>query len=715
MNKRPLKFPMRPLFLALFISAAAFATAGVIGDSREQLFEGAFAIRPELRGVHPRLFAGVGDLERSAVFYKNNPELLKKYGPAPSDLHRPPKDPSATVDGSVFVSLARAACAWRVGAGGDAAQVSKPASGAGDYIKLLMSWREAFEKCEPEIFTGKLGKSNEDLRAGHALFGLAVMYDMVKDAAPAELTRSVHKALVKQAAQTHHDLASSENYAYEQNHFSIPTAGLLIAACALADEHPTAARWGVWARNALRRAFDAQPPDGWFFEGASYFSFTAQFTVAAAFVLERATGENWFDTPPLRDAGLYIAHIHTPGSRFVFDFADCGPRADANAGTGQKGYKAQWHSLPADTNFLPAILLARRQNNPLLSDWLREAAPAGGLWRSDAIIRLLLAPVLPATPAPARAEPPPFHYFDDIGVVHWRERWGDPQAAALAFKSGPPAGHRYAAGQPRRPEWRSSLGHAHPDAGSFILFARGVFLAGDTGYVGIKETADHNSILVDSTGQHRGGTTWATFTAKPQSEYDKIRMENVRLEKDFAAATAIFDAAYDDALKLTKMRRDLIFIKGRFLVIRDQMQSAKEHTWQWRLQTDHAPVPGEAGSPATAPPGGGRFIMDNGPARLVVQSLTPGLAHTIAPTIVELSLTPKITPQKHQRGFHLELAAPRASRAEFLTAFCVQSAGENPGDFSADRPDETTIELRAGADVCKIIIAPDGRLDCLLQ
>jgi hypothetical protein len=682
------------LFGMLLLLAPGGVRGDAVSSSRAQLFKGEFSVLPEMRGVHPRLFASGQDLARAATFYKTHPAPLDKYKPAQGDLRRPPENPEAEVPGTVFVSLARVACAWRV-AGGD------------EYINLLSSWRETLERCAPVAFTGKLGKSNQDLSAGHALTGLSLMYDILKDAAPSGLTDAVGKALARQSAQTYSDLITSETYSYEQNHFSIPVGGLLLAACALADENTDAVRWGVWTKNALRRAFDAQPEDGWFFEGASYWSFTTQFTVSAAYALDRVTGENWFDRPPLRDAGLYLAHIHAPGARHVFDFADCGPRADANSKTGQKGYDAPWHSVATDPNFSSALLLARRQDNAFLRDWLRETAPVHELWRTDAIIRLLLAPEFPEKPAPMlpRAEPPPWHYFPDIGVVHWRSSWGDPQATALAFKSGPPAGHRYAANQPARPEWRSSLGHAHPDAGSFILFAKGVFLANDTGYVGIKETADHNSILVDGTGQHKGGTTWATFTGKPQGEYNKIRMENVRLGPDFAAATAMFDAAYDDALQIKKMRRDLLLVKGRFLVIIDRMQSGKKHSYQWRLHTDKQ----------TASLGNGRFVMENGPARLVLQNLNTGLASKIAPTIVELSLTPRKTPQKHQRGFHLELASPEGEKMEFINAFCIQSAEENPEAFQAVRIDEKTLELRDGSTVCRVAIGDDGQLSHSLQ
>jgi hypothetical protein len=135
------------------------------------------------------------------------------------------------------------------------------------------------------------------------------------------------------------------------------------------------------------------------------------------------------------------------------------------------------------------------------------------------------------------------------------------------------------------------------------------------------------------------------------------------------------------------------------------MQSEKKHSWQWRLHTDTQ----------TASLGNGRFVMENGPARLVLQNLNTGLTAKTAPTMVEVSLTPKKTPQRFQRGFHLELASSPDEKMEFLNAFCIQSTDENPGTFQAVRIDDKTLELRDGSNICRVTIGDDGQLTHSLQ
>jgi hypothetical protein len=95
---------------------------------------------------------------------------------------------------------------------------------------------------------------------------------------------------------------------------------------------------------------------------------------------------------------------------------------------------------------------------------------------------------------------PMVRHFEDSGVVFARTSW-ESDATAFAFKAGPPEGHRVAKLLPRIPEWKLSSGHAHPDANSFIIWARGRYLTGDTGYSGLVSSRQHNTITVGGLGQ----------------------------------------------------------------------------------------------------------------------------------------------------------------------------------------------------------------------
>jgi Heparinase II/III-like protein len=94
--------------------------------------------------------------------------------------------------------------------------------------------------------------------------------------------------------------------------------------------------------------------------------------------------------------------------------------------------------------------------------------------------------------------------LSDHEVFCWRSDWNR-DATAFSFKCGPPEGHHTAAMLEQFPDWRLSDGHAHPDANSFIVFARGQYLTGDTGYAGVPMTEHRNTMLVNGKGQAKEG------------------------------------------------------------------------------------------------------------------------------------------------------------------------------------------------------------------
>lgn len=588
-------------------------------------------------------------------------------------------------------ALAWAAAAWR-------------ATGDDALAKILHNWQAVLE-AQPGFEIPGFGLKNQDLIAGHILLGLSILYERIAGLFDPTFEAAVLNALERQVRQTHADLTDRKkypSYAYEQNHLVIPICGLGVTS--LLFETSEAREWEDFSRDFLGRSFEVLAHDGWFFEGASYWKFTMQFPLCYATALKRTRGESLFHLPLFRDSARYLAHNILPVPHFVFDFADWGPRVEPDGVNFQPGYESSWHTEPT---YIPKgmVELLRRESLefpwPMSLDTLPEAPDSDPL---DATLQLILLDEETSCPG-HKEEISTSHYFPDMEVLHWRSSWSDPTATALAFKSGPPAGHHLGTLLPENPGWELELGHAHPDAGSFLLFAHGVFLANDTGYAGKKESADHNTILVDGVGQHRGGTAWRTFAAKPYSEYDKIRMEHVWHDPVVAASTAVFAAAYDDALGLTDLRRALVFVAGRFLLVCDTIRSTLEHEYEWRLHGDRP-----ARQSPLAPE---RFVMENGPGRLVVQALAPAAgggvaAHRVAPTIVETECFSETRSRPQQRGFHLALTSPRARDFRFLVAMGIQSSTVAENVFSARLETDGRLEFSDDQGACTIWLGANG-------
>lgn len=661
-----------------------------LSTSRAKLFQGKFTLLPEMRGVHPRLLASASDLEKIAGAYQNNPATLARYL-VPLDSEAMTSSPMAFGENDRSagnaLSLAQIAVCYRI-------------TKKQEYLSRLRAWKPALEAFQPVAFPTT--SSNNSLTAGHLLMGLSIAYDVIEGQGEKEFESALRAALIRQGMQTYKDLQEVPFYPFEQNHLSIPVAGLGLAAMTLADQIPDAAAWGVAATNILDIGLEALGKDGWFFEGVGYWQYTMQFPTPYAVALKRTVGQNRLDRPVFKDSTAYLAHMFLPGGTYAFDFADWGPRTNPD-GTAQPGYDQPWHSLPTRLFAGTAILIYSETKDPFLKDFIDWIGPRSPASRSDAIFGLVTGTTIPDAPVPMKSsyqDYRPYHYFSDCEVIHWRNNWSDPNATAIAFKSGPPAGHGLTALLPQYPEWRPALGHAHPDAGSFLLFSKGFFLTNDTGYVGKKETADHNCLLVDGQGQDRSGTAWSTFEAKPYSEYNKIRMEDVWLGSRVAAGTAVLEAAYADSLRIEKMRRNLILIDGRFMVVRDTIDSKLPHEYEWRLHSDRE-------AKAIRP---GRYVMQNGAGQLIVQSLLPIASETVSPTIVETEIYRKGVSRPQQRGFHISVKSPQSNHFKFLTVFGIQSSNEKEEVFEVKNLERGGISFSDSTAKCIVWLEGDRNL-----
>jgi hypothetical protein len=601
------------------------------------------------------------------------------------------RKPQSAID--VSLSLFWLSAAWRV-------------SGRDEYREALLRWQSVLESA-PALAISGFAVTNRDLVSGHLLLTYALMYELLADRVGRSFSDALLHAMREQAGRTYDDLTNPEvfpTYAYEQNHLIIPVCGLGMAAMVLEGKDERAAEYERFVSDFLQKSFDVIAHDGWFFEGISYWTFTMQFPLCYARMLKHRRGVDLFTQPPFRDSALYLAHSVLPDRRFVFDFSDWGPRTYKDGVGFQEGYDLPWHTKP--TYLYQGLVHILKRDRPEGMSWpsiLDELPAAPRVSPMDGALQLMA--ILDSEISPDEVEAtnvPASHYFPDMEVLHWRSAWGDTDAVALAFKCGPPAGHYLKTLLPKHPKWKLELGHAHPDAGSFILFGHGRFLANDTGYIGAKETAVHNSILVDGIGQHKGGTPWSTFAGKPYEAYNKIRLESVWHDKRAATAEAVFDAAYDDALQLSCVRRQLILIDGRFLLVRDTLRSELPHEYTWLLHGDRA----------AKCEGGNRFIMENGPARLVIQSLVPTASFEIGSTIVETELFNPDRSRPQQRGYHLALRSPCQPEAGFLVAMGIQSAQEDAAAFTARLLNDETVEMSDTRGSCTLVFQKDPATSC---
>jgi hypothetical protein len=214
------------------------------------------------------------------------------------------------------------------------------------------------------------------------------------------------------------------------------------------------------------------------------------------------------------------------------------------------------------------------------------------------------------------------------------------------------------------PEWQLSSGHAQPDAGSFIIWAGGRYLTGDTGYAGQPLARHHNTITVGGVGQGDEGAhdVWRGMS---QAALDAIRITRadasaagVRVEADAAGA-------YPASAGLTRFHRTFTFDGQATFTVEDAIETSPPKTIEWFLHAD-GPF---------APQGDG-FVFDAAPARLRVLVEAPaGSKKATGPTNLMAPGKPgSITDGKQeQRGYEVRVDVPASPAVTIKATLSVET------------------------------------------
>ncbi len=623
--------------LALALLAGALASPPGFAE----LLRAAPPLRAELRGRHPRLFfdaVSLAELRRKAAA---DPAAWRAFLAAARGLNEVPPPAPAQGRGvhyQVGLALPEPAFAYAI--------AREPR-----HLAMARRWIAAALAYEPWGYM--YSKPDQDIPAGFLLYGLSFAYDLLhEDLGPNE-RRAVREKLVQKARALYEPYRPrpGRRYSFSQNHTYINAAALGFAGIALDGECDGARDWLALLHATADRVLRTYSPDGYYYEGYHYFEFGVPWIVHALDALEHATGQRLYERLRLDQAKLYVAHSLLPGGHF-FDFGDAG-RGGADRAAGRM-------ELLGAHGLLRRI--AQRQGDSeaaAVADWADRIAPESRepLW--DFVCRTggrAASASLPAIPL--------VHHFENAGAVYARSSWGD-DATAVAFRCGPPEGHHVTRLLPALPEWRLSTGHAHPDAGSFILFAKGHYVSGDAGYTGVKLTEHHNTLLVDGRGQERDGRH-EVFRDVPYERLDRIRL--ARAPGDRLDLTCDLQAAYPRELGLTRLERRFVADGFRSFRIQDTLEADAPRALQALIHSDRPPRQIAAR----------RFAIDAGPGSLEVRVLEP---ETVTASVVPRWVIAQGRPgsveqgEREQRGHRLTLSAP-AARASRLVVTLTLIEGE---------------------------------------
>jgi hypothetical protein len=390
-----------------------------------------------------------------------------------------------------------------------------------------------------------------DLPAAHLLFGLGVLLDWLGSEMDAA-TRNQMIAALRVHGNRMAVGAKTAFWSKEwlQNHLWVNMTGLLAASIALEPYAPHEARGMISiSSNLMQRCWAVMQPDGSSQEGPAYWEYGAEYLLKfhhlATEVLGLSLPSLWLKNTASYRAAMTLPMASVSSSRSILNAAD----SNTTGWYGPEYLLRRLASLNRDevAQELAERLEARGAVSPT-SPWLNF------IWFD------------PSVPAQGLSDLPALQYFNDLDLVVARsDRSGS--EAAVVMRCGPPMGK---AAQAAQYPVDAGVGHVHPDINHVTLFAEGQFLLIDDGYAAIKQTHQHNTLIVNQMGQVGEGQTWLRYPAYPipDPQPEMIVAESKSTHDYWIGRGA---AAYPAASGLKRFDRHVIFLKPDILVVIDDL------------------------------------------------------------------------------------------------------------------------------------------------
>jgi len=600
------------------------------------------SLRPELEGIHPRVFLTQGEIDALKEKAKTQRELWQTSLIGVKALTvEPPPPPAETrrAQNEVGLGIAQAAFLYKM-------------TGEKRYLDAAKKYMDA--GVSYNIWGYSWNKPDVDLAAGHLLYGMGWAYDLLyHDLTPAERTKYRDK-LIRQARLMYEFFTPKpgKTYAYSQNHTFIPISGLAVTAYALMGETPEAKDWAALSRAIFDRVLATYTQDGYFYESMEYWIFSTPWLVHYMDAHQHATGENLYDTTPgFKVAHKYIAHSTLPGGEFNFDYGDI---YAGNVTRSRKGddYERERVNGHFRTNYNILYNLAARYNSGEaqgVADWVKAKGQVNAeefwtfIWYNSSI---------KAVPIEKQEKA---YYFADHEVFFWRSSWAD-DATAFSFKAGPPEGHSAKASIERFPEWRLSSGHAHPDAGSFIIWAGGKYLTGDSGYAGVPLTEHHNTVVFGGKGQAKEGSGHDVWVGVPYERLDRIRISSIQFDNKKVTLTADLTSAYEPELGVKSFLRKFEFNAPGEWLVEDIIKTSNPQIVTSFLHADSG----------ITEKGRNLFELEPGGTSLIAEILSPSaFGAKVEKNILVAPGKPGSVDkgETEERGVRLALSTPKAEKS----------------------------------------------------
>ncbi|MFV0468812.1 MAG: heparinase II/III family protein [Dysgonomonas sp.] len=422
-----------------------------------------------------------------------------------------------------------------------------------EYFRVAAEWAKA--ACNYP--TWGLDRNGNDvdygLPYGHQLLGLAMLYDYGHDYLDKDVLEMIKQTMISRTSRQYAAYKDIK-HGYIQNHTWINATGMLAAGLALKGEYPESEKWVSESVSIFDKTIQLLSPDGASQEGVGYWTYGCEFLLASFHLLKENLGLTaYYDTPWFKQTSLFGSYLRIPRRSW---------RDDNNIIDISDSKRFTWSGPEHIFRGLAAV------NKDGISQWYANESGKGKInisWYNIVFYDPTVEPISPETL-------PTLKYFSNMGIVSARSDWSGKESMVV-FKCGAPLGKAAnelaSTGLPDVKD----LGHVHPDANHFVIFANGEYLIKNNGYVK-RQTKYHNTLLIDDKGQWGEVRTW--FSPFPLEKERNPVMVSVEPGEKIDRMTGDASHAYFDESGLKKFVRKLIYVKPDVLVVVDDLEVDSE-------------------------------------------------------------------------------------------------------------------------------------------
>jgi len=530
-------------------------------------------LKPELEGQHPRLLFTKEDLPKMKAWAKTEDgqkamAKMKSYvgGSRPDKSVKFQKD--ATDGQRQGVWRAPTAGMYYLMTGDETAKQN-----ALGFMKLFL-----------ETENWELGSERDaGMSSANIATGAALLYDWMYDDLTPEFREKYRAKLLKQARRQYYGghLNGNKSNGYWQgdpanNHRWHRNSGMVLSLLAVADKTKTDDDFMLQKMEEELTYVDKWlPVDGSTHEGPIYMIFGLQYLVLAMQASDNCLGTDYLSSSSFYEmVPLFMMSSSAPDISQRLAYGDC----PATGSLGSYGVALYMCAVAHDKADYVAGIKALEEAQPK-SFWLGWQ---DFIWLYQA--RDMKGDMLSL---PTRT------IFDDVGVVYVRDSWNTNAVASL-FKCGPLGGYGLNAFRNENNFKYINVAHDDFDANSFTIFNDGKLTAWTDGYSAHKVSANHNTILVNKTGQMVVGRMKDGYKFNQPGSGDMTKMAVITTFKDFGdvlitegEASGSYPANKKGKVRpgLDQYRRSFIWVEGKYILVLDSIKSASPADITWLMQS----------------------------------------------------------------------------------------------------------------------------------